>query len=197
MYFNYGTPYYFRSNMFNDFYSNTYSRNVEDTSSNNLATAYISGGPLAPNIKGMVYFRDVKDGTEVYVYVTGLPEYKPASGNEPQVGPHGFHIHENGTCEIGNPSEPFTAAGGHFNPTGEPHGNHAGDFPVLFSNNGVAKMSFFTNKFKVDDIIGKAIIIHESPDDYKSQPAGNAGRRLACGVIQKVWCIKLNIELYN
>lgn len=184
MYFNYGMPYYF-DNMFNNFYSSKYSRNIEDTSPhNNLAVAYISGGPLAPNIKGIVYFRDVSDGTEVYVYVTGLPEYKPASGNKPQVGPHGLHIHENGTCEIGNPSEPFTAAGGHFNPTGQPHGNHVGDFPVLFSNNGVAKMSFFTNKFKVADIIGKAIIIHESPDDYRSEPAGNAGRRLACGVIQ-------------
>ncbi|SHH90039.1 Copper/zinc superoxide dismutase (SODC) [Clostridium grantii DSM 8605] len=75
-------------------------------------------------------------------------------------------------------------AGGHWNPKNQPHGNHAGDLPVLFSNNGVAIMSFFTDKFKVAGIINKAIIIHESPDDYTSQPSGNAGKRLACGLIQ-------------
>lgn len=150
------------------------------------AVASITGGPLAPNIKGTVYFRDVPNGSEVYVYVTGLPEYTPGNNNNLPIGPHGFHIHENGTCEIGNPQEPFTAAGGHWNPTNQPHGNHAGDFPVLFSNDGIARMSFFTNKFKVADVIGKAVIIHENPDDYRSQPAGNAGRRLACGVIRRV-----------
>jgi Cu-Zn family superoxide dismutase len=65
-----------------------------------------------------------------------------------------------------------------------PHGNHAGDFPVLFSNDGYARMTFFTNKFTVAQVIGKAVIIHESPDDNKTQPAGAAGRRLACGVVQ-------------
>ena len=69
--------------------------------------------------------------------------------------------------------------------TNQPHGNHAGDFPVLFSNNGVARMCFFTNKFKVADIIGKAVVIHQSPDDYRTQPAGDAGKRLACGVIKE------------
>jgi len=68
----------------------------------------------------------------------------------------------------------------------QPHGNHAGDFPVLFSNAGVARMSFFTNRFHVNDIIGKSVIIHESPDDYRSQPAGNSGKKLACGIIQNV-----------
>jgi len=66
-----------------------------------------------------------------------------------------------------------------------PHGNHAGDFPVLFSNNGVARMCFFTNKFKVADIIGKAVVIHQNPDDYRTQPAGDSGKRLACGVIKE------------
>lgn len=70
--------------------------------------------------------------------------------------------------------------------TGQPHGNHAGDFPVLFSNNGSSRMSFFTSKFKVADIIGRSVIIHESPDDYRTQPAGNSGRKLACGVIRRL-----------
>ncbi len=65
-----------------------------------------------------------------------------------------------------------------------PHGNHAGDFPVLFSNDGYAEMTFFTNRFKPWEVIGKSVIIHQNPDDYRSQPSGNSGKRLACGVIQ-------------
>lgn len=65
--------------------------------------------------------------------------------------------------------------GGSFFVTKGPHGNHAGDFPVLFSNGGRARMRLFTSKFKVRDIIGKSVIIHENPDDYRSQPAGNSG----------------------
>lgn len=155
-----------------------------------IAMAVFKGSSLAPNIRGRVIFRDVPGGTQVSVNISGLPPYSPASGNIPQIGPHGFHIHEFGSCEEGDPKNPFKAAGEHWNPTKQPHGNHAGDFPVLFSNNGVARMCFFTNKFKVSDIIGKSVIIHEGPDDYKSQPAGNAGKRLACGVIKGYSIIK-------
>lgn len=152
-----------------------------------LAMAQIQGGPQAPQIRGMAYFKDNLWGTEVYLIVYGLPAYQPAQNRAQPVGPHGFHIHEFGNCQIGNPDNPFQAAGGHWNPTNQPHGNHAGDFPVIFSNNGFARMSFFTNKFKVKDAIGKSIIIHQNPDDYRTQPAGNSGKRLACGVIQPVY----------
>lgn len=148
------------------------------------AVAIINGGPLAPNIEGVATFTEVPGGTEVYIEVTGLPAFKPAENGKPQIGPHGFHIHENGICDMSDPQTPFTAAGEHWNPDNQPHGNHASDFPVLFSNNGYSRMIFFTNRFSVSDILGKAVIIHESPDDYRTQPAGNAGRRLACGVIQ-------------
>ena len=72
-------------------------------------------------------------------------------------------------------------------PTNQPHGNHAGDFPVLFSNKGYARMCFFTDKFKVQDIIGKSIIIHENPDDYRTQPAaaGSAGMRNNKNALEK------------
>lgn len=152
----------------------------------NLAMAKISGSPLYPNINGTVYFKDVSNGTAVYVYVTGLPKYQPDKDGQSPIGPHGFHIHENGSCEIGNPNEPFKSAGGHWNPDNQPHGNHAGDFPVLFSNDGISIMSFFTNKFKVSDVIGKSIIIHENPDDYRSQPSGKGGKRIACGIIREL-----------
>lgn len=158
---------------------------IQDTSEE-WAKALIKGGPLAPNINGIVYFRSVPKGTEVYVHVTGLPEYKPGNDEKAPIGPHGFHIHSGTSCEIGDPKEPFKAAGEHWNPTNQPHGNHAGDFPVLFSNKGESKMSFFTNKFKITDAIGKIVVIHENPDDYKSQPAGKSGRRLACGIIEEI-----------
>lgn len=78
---------------------------------------------------------------------------------------------------------PFQAAKGDHPPIG-PHGNHIGDFPVLVSNGGRAEIRFFTSQFRPADVIGKTIIIHENPDDYRSQPTGAAGRRLACGVIR-------------
>lgn len=146
--------------------------------------AEIKGGPLAPSIKGFVYFIDVPGGTEVCAYIDGLPPYQPAIGDEGPIGPHGFHLHERGTCEVGDPADPFQAAGHHWNPDNQPHGNHIGDFPVLFSNNGFARMCFFTNRFKPWDVVGRAVIIHQKPDDYRSQPAGDAGKRLACGVVK-------------
>lgn len=150
---------------------------------NAFSYAIIKGGPLAQNINGIVYFIDVPEGTEVFIQVEGLPDYKPATNSNNPIGPYGFHMHEFGICEVGDPKDPFQKAGGHWNPYNEPHGNHAGDFPVLFSNNGMARMSFFTNKFKPADVVGKSVIIHQNPDDYRTQPAGNAGKRLACGVI--------------
>lgn len=149
-----------------------------------VAVAKIEGGPLCPSISGQVVFYAVPEGTVVCVNLIGLPPYQPAIGTLDPIGPHGFHVHEFGSCVVGNPASPFEAAGGHWNPTQQPHGNHAGDFPVLFSNGGKAKMCFFTDKFQAEEVIGRTVIIHENPDDYRSQPAGDAGRRLACGVIQ-------------
>ncbi len=72
------------------------------------------------------------------------PLYEPAKDGKSPIGPFGFHVHEIGICEINDPENPFESAGGHYNPTDQPpHGNHAGDFPVIFSNNGYARMSFF------------------------------------------------------
>lgn len=149
-----------------------------------MAIAYVKGGPLQPELRGVVTFREVNGGTMVCADIGGLPKFRPAQNGEQPIGPHGFHIHENGNCSVGDPQNPFQAAGDHWNPTNQPHGNHAGDFPVLFSNNGRAIMCFFTNAFKPQEAIGKSIIIHQNPDDYRTQPAGNAGKRLACGVIQ-------------
>lgn len=154
------------------------------TNVSRVASAQMIGGPLAPQLSGVAIFKEVPSGTQVCVEVRGLPQYRPAEGGNPPVGPHGFHLHEFGDCQVGDSNDPFKAAGGHWNPTNQPHGNHAGDFPVLFSNHGYASMCFFTDKFKVEDVLGKAVIIHENPDDYRSQPSGDGGKRLACGVIR-------------
>lgn len=148
-----------------------------------MAIACIKGGQISPQISGVVIIKDVPSGALVYANINGLPSYQPAKEDKAPIGPFGFHIHEFGNCNMRN-GDSFKGAGGHWNPTNQPHGNHAGDFPVLFSNNGIAIMEFFTNKFKAKDVIGKSIIIHENPDDYRTEPTGNAGRRLACGVIK-------------
>jgi len=104
---------------------------------------------------------------------------------------HGFHVHEKGDCSSGD----GMSAGGHFNPDGVPHGNaqpsdgHAGDMPNLKADaSGNAKATFDLAKMTVGEgkssIVGKGLIVHKDPDDYKSQPTGNAGARLACGVIK-------------
>lgn len=148
------------------------------------ALAEIRGSDLAPNLRGYVIFTDVPYGSEVFVEVEGLPNYKPAEAGRNPIGPHGFHIHQHGTCKMGDPNDPFKEAGEHWNPDNQPHGHHASDFPVLFSNNGYARMSFFTDRFNVQEVIGKTVIIHENPDDYRTQPAGDSGKRIGCGVIQ-------------
>lgn len=147
------------------------------------AYAEIRGSKFAPDLKGLVIFTNVPNGVEVAVEVSGLPHYQSAKNNQDPIGPHGFHIHEKGNCEVGDPDDPFQASGEHWNPTNQPHGNHAGDFPVLFSNDGYTKMMFFTNKFTVQDVIGKSVLIHLNPDDYRTQPAGDSGKRIGCGVI--------------
>lgn len=105
---------------------------------------------------------------------------------------HGFHIHEKGDCSSGD----GMSTGGHFNPTTQSHGahgigsHHAGDLPSLVADaNGVAKLKFETTSITVDsgvtNIIGRGLIVHRDPDDYKTQPTGNSGPRLACAVISK------------
>lgn len=155
---------------------------------NYVIGASVLGGPLAPEIDGMVTFKRVSGGTEVTAIFYGLPDYQPGGDGQAPIGPFGFHIHEFGNCKVGDPSSPFEGEGGHWNPTNQPHGNHAGDLPVLFSNNGFSQMTFFTNKFQPEEVLGKTIIIHQNPDDYRTQPSGDAGKRLACGdyIFQKI-----------
>ena len=98
-------------------------------------------------------------------------------------GVFGFHIHEGEDCGS-NGQEPFSNTKGHYNPRDCPHPYHAGDLPPLFENDGYAYMSFLTNRFTATEIIGRTVVIHLKPDDFHSQPSGNSGEKIACGVIK-------------
>lgn len=136
------------------------------------AEARVKGGEQAPGLCGSVRFYQRCDGVLVEAEVTGLPCDNPA-------GFFALHIHEGGDCC----GQSFSNTGGHYNPNGCPHPTHAGDLPPLLSSNGKAYLAVLTNRFCVKDVIGRTVVIHGGPDDFHTQPAGNAGTKIACGVI--------------
>lgn len=144
----------------------------------NTAKATIKGGKNNPKIKGTVTFKQTKQGVLLTAKITGLPTPQNKCGGKF----FGFHIHSGSSC-TGTTEDEFANSGSHYNPNNCQHPYHAGDLPPLFSNDGTAYMSVLTNNFKIKDIIGKTIIIHNSPDDFTSQPSGNSGKKIACGKI--------------
>ena len=127
-----------------------------------VAVAKVKGNEMYPDIRGEVLFYEVHGGTVVVASVQNLLDSN---------GFHGFHIHE--------------GSSGHFNPTNQAHPAHAGDMPPLLANRGNAFSTFYTNRFYPEDVIGKLVVIHAMPDDFKSQPSGNPGTILASGVIEE------------
>lgn len=129
-------------------------------------------------VSGTVRFEKVSDGIKVTVEIGGLTP-----------GKHGFHIHEFGDCS----SKDFNSAGGHFNPSMKTHGGpmdemrHEGDMGnIIADQSGSARIEYVDQKMSLDgpaSIIGKSVIVHEKEDDLKTQPTGNSGARIACGVI--------------
>ncbi|MBI2816026.1 MAG: superoxide dismutase family protein [Acidobacteria bacterium] len=133
------------------------------------------------NVKGTVRFDEKNGKTRIVANVTGL-----------QPGKHGLHVHEKGDCSAPD----ATSAGGHFNPENKPHGapdaaeHHVGDLGNLEADaKGKSRLNLTVDFLTVGDgphsITGKAVIVHAQPDDLQSQPVGNAGARLACGVIER------------
>ena len=130
-------------------------------------------------VSGTVTFTPVAGGLQVNAVLAGLTP-----------GEHGFHIHEVGDCSAADAS----SAKGHFNPTSKEHGHHggnarhAGDMPNLLAN-AQGQSSFSAKVMGLElsgntGILGRSVVIHADPDDYKSQPAGNSGKRVACGVVK-------------
>lgn len=133
-------------------------------------------------VRGTANFVQIGDKVRVTANVSGL---KPNAE-------FGFHVHEAGDCSSGD----GMSAKGHFNPLAKPHGHHAtmerhaGDMPNLQSDAGGnaslrADLDVITISPGATSIVGRGLIVHAQPDDYKSQPVGNAGARSACAVIQR------------
>jgi len=130
---------------------------------------------------GTVTFTQRGGSVHVVAHVMGL---KPGAT-------HGFHVHEKGDCG----SADGMSTGGHFNPDGHPHGpqsaaHHAGDMPALVADAyGPADAAFDLAGVSLGgggpDLVGKGLIVHRDPDDYRTQPTGNAGPRIACAVIRR------------
>jgi len=130
-------------------------------------------------VKGTVRFTQLEHGVEIDADIVGLAP-----------GSHGFHIHEFGDCSAADGS----AAGGHFNPEGRAHGGpdsataHAGDYGNLEADaSGHAVLKLVSHRITLDQaptgVLGRSVVVHEKTDDLTSQPAGNAGPRIGCGVI--------------
>lgn len=136
--------------------------------------------PTAGNkVSGTVTFTEEADGVQVHAELTGLTP-----------GNHGFHIHEFGDCSAADAS----SAGGHFNPTNKPHAGpdaterHVGDMGNVEADaSGKAKLEYLDHQISLTNdqssVIGRSVVVHAKADDLKSQPAGDSGPRIACGVI--------------
>lgn len=143
------------------------------------AYAELKGSSAYPDINGIVQFYQTSNGVLVVAEICGLPH----SHNVCQYSVLGFHIHEGNKCE-GDMHDPFSDVMSHYNPYNCAHPFHSGDFPPLFSNDGYAFSVFLTNRFSLSEVVGKTVIIHGNPDDFTTQPSGNSGEKLACGVIK-------------
>ncbi len=142
------------------------------------AFAEIKGEGKYSGITGTVYFYEsATGGILIEAEVFGLPD---AGRLAPPVF-YAFHIHE-----IGNCSAHYTHTGNHYNPQNRNHPMHAGDLPPLLSGNGYAWLSFYAPQLELYEIVGKSIIIHQNADDFTTQPSGNAGEKIACGVIKSI-----------
>ncbi|MBD0282373.1 MAG: superoxide dismutase family protein [Thermoleophilaceae bacterium] len=144
---------------------------------------------------GVAFFKERRWGVEVSAAVW-----------DQTPGFHGFHAHAVGRCV-----PPFTSAGGHYNPTGAPHGEHAGDFPsLLVTREGSGRLQFVTDRFRIGDLFdadGSAVIVHAGRDNFANIPnryrspasppqggpdretleSGDSGARVACGVVERRW----------
>lgn len=135
------------------------------------AAACIQGGEAYPRLSGKVTFTPCQGKTLVTVRLKGLP----AS----ETGFFALHIHGGGDCGGAG----FANTGSHFDLRDRPHPLHAGDLPPLLSCGGEAYLSVLTDRFCVGEVIGRTVVIHSHSDDFRSQPSGDAGAKIACGRI--------------
>ncbi len=142
------------------------------------AAAWVTGGPANPQISGLVKFYPTPyGGALVEAEFFGLPNLStPGSADY-----YALHIHEFGDC-----SDSFRHTGDHYNPASRPHPFHAGDLPPLLSNQSYAWTAFYDKRFSINDIIGRSVVLHTHRDDFTSQPSGDSGTKIGCGVIRAI-----------
>lgn len=148
------------------------------------AVAVLHPSPEYPHLKGIVRFMEEGNRIWVVARVSGIE--KP--------GLYGFHLHEVGACDPGAPGRRFESAGGHFNPTGAPHAcinspqHHAGDLGNLsIAGDHTGLVEEATEMLALSgphSVVGRAVVLHAGQDDCATQPAGNSGPRIACGVVE-------------
>lgn len=144
------------------------------------AVASVTGSEDYPELSGVVRFYQTSAGVIVCAEVSGLPHDEQPC--HPRV--FGFHIHMGADCG-GSMDDPFSNAMAHFDLNGCPHPYHAGDMPPLLESGGMALCVFLTSRFTADEVVGRTVIIHDHPDDFTTQPSGNSGTKIACGVIRR------------
>ncbi|EET58997.1 copper/zinc superoxide dismutase [Marvinbryantia formatexigens DSM 14469] len=142
------------------------------------AYALVYGKARMDCICGNVLLYPLWGGTLVAAEIAGLPAKEGACGGSFL----GFHIHGGEACS-GTADDAFADADGHFNPAGCEHPFHAGDFPPLLENHGYALSVFYTDRFTPEEVVGRTVIIHAMADDFRTQPSGNSGMKIACGKI--------------
>lgn len=143
------------------------------------ATALICGSDRYPEIRGTAKFYQTNMGVYTVVSVTGLPQ----QSSECDSRIFALHIHNGKGC-YGDSQDPFSGAGTHYNPDNCPHPYHAGDLPPLFSAGGIGWSVFLTDRFTVREVTGLTIVIHLHKDDFTTQPSGDSGEKIACGIIK-------------
>lgn len=142
------------------------------------AYAKVKGSKKYENVRGNVFFYSTYGGSVVVAEIYGIPPETEESAG----GFLGFHIHNGDSC-TGTAEDVFSNTDGHYNPDNTMHPMHRGDLPPLLSSNGVAWMSVYTGRFYPEEVVGRTAVIHGMPDDFKTQPAGGAGEKIACGEI--------------
>lgn len=140
------------------------------------AMAWMNGNFTNPQLSGLVKFYSTEyGGTLIEAEIYGLPDINtPGSTNF-----YAMHIHEHGDC-----SQDFMHTGSHYSRNSEPHPKHTGDLIPLLGNQGYAWCAFYDKRIVIPEIIGRSVIIHAMPDDFTTQPAGNSGDKIGCGVIR-------------
>lgn len=142
------------------------------------AAAEIRGREGNPGLRGKVSFYDTGSG------ILAVSEFRGLQKPNQQWQVLGLHIHEGDSC-TGTAADPFADAGGHYNPGRAEHPFHAGDLPPVFVNGDWGWGAVMTTRFRITDIIGKTVILHGMPDDFHTQPSGNSGEKIGCGLVRR------------